>query len=128
MDNTIPEQVYHGEWSLWNLSLIAVSAICLGFYDYLIGLADEFRYVWNHKFTGATVLFLLNRYILLVRLIVTAITLGAWGTDRSCSILLIMITSLNIAAQIVLALLASLRIYAIWNRGIIASCITVAFH
>lgn len=84
----------------WNLSLTAISVTGItpllrilnpsdllflsawGIYDYLLGLPDEYRYVWKQKFTGATVLFLLNRYILLVRIIVTVITYAAWGTDN----------------------------------------------
>ena len=32
-------------------------------YDYLMTLEDEIRYVWSRKFTAASVLFMINRYV-----------------------------------------------------------------
>ena len=36
------------------------------FYDYLITFGDEVQLFWRRKWTGATVLFILNRYIVLL--------------------------------------------------------------
>lgn len=33
------------------------------YFDYLVTLPDEIRRIWFSRFTGATVLFLLNRYV-----------------------------------------------------------------
>lgn len=35
-------------------------------YEYIITLFDEIRYVWRHKYSFATVLFTINRYIIWV--------------------------------------------------------------
>ena len=43
---------------------VLISALVL--YDYLISLDQEVNLFWKRKFTGATVLFLLNRYLLLI--------------------------------------------------------------
>ena len=40
--------------------------VALVFYDYVITLDHEINLFWKRKFTGATILFLLNRYLLVL--------------------------------------------------------------
>ena len=55
---------------------VLISALVL--YDYLISLDQEVNLFWKRKFTGATVLFLLNKYLLVLSNI-----LSLASTERS---------------------------------------------
>ena len=56
------------------LSLLALKAPlthtyqALFVYEYLITLFDEIRYVWKHKYSIATILFAINRYIVWIEI------------------------------------------------------------
>ncbi|KAH9940639.1 hypothetical protein B0H21DRAFT_697501, partial [Amylocystis lapponica] len=45
-----------------------VYILALFYYEYLITISEEIRFVWGNKITGVTMLFLLNRYISLLYL------------------------------------------------------------
>lgn len=51
--------------SCWSFFLLVVVV-----YDWLLTLSDEIRLVWKRKLTGATVLFLLNRYTTLIMYVI----------------------------------------------------------
>ncbi|KAH9888970.1 hypothetical protein C8Q73DRAFT_655086, partial [Cubamyces lactineus] len=95
------------------------SAMALLAYDYLLTLRHEVRFVWSRKFTGATVLFLLNRYIIILLYLVDIITLfpiiskvsACPGTGR-------FITVLEVLPYIVWAAFSSLRAYALSSRNL----------
>lgn len=54
------------------------------FYDYVLTFSREIRCIWHRKFTGATVLFLLNRYIFLVyRILMTVETFSLGGNAQA---------------------------------------------
>ena len=40
------------------------------FYDYLITLEDERALIWRRKWSGSTLLFLINRYVMLFTIMV----------------------------------------------------------
>lgn len=50
------------------------------FYEHLMTLSQEVRLVWGHKLTGATVIFFLNRYLLLAFGVATLLQVFAWDT------------------------------------------------
>ncbi len=55
----------------------------------MITFSNEIRCIWQRKFTGATVLFILNRYVFLFYLNVMVVTLlPAWQTvtERTASL------------------------------------------
>ncbi|KAI0334549.1 hypothetical protein GY45DRAFT_1242288, partial [Cubamyces sp. BRFM 1775] len=95
------------------------SAMALLVYDYLLTLRHEVRFVWSRKFTGATVLFLLNRYIIILVYLVDVITLfpiiskvsACPGTGR-------FITVLEVLPYIIWAAFSSLRAYALSSRNL----------
>lgn len=45
------------------------------YFDYLVTLPDEIRRIWGARFTGATVLFLLNRYVPMAGYVVILVSL-----------------------------------------------------
>jgi len=45
-----------------------ISLLALFVYEYLITLFDEIRYVWKHKYSIATILFAVNRYIVWIEI------------------------------------------------------------
>lgn len=55
-------------------------SIALLFYDYFLTLPDEVRCVWKGKFTGVTVLFMINRYATIVYRTLMVIQLMSWDT------------------------------------------------
>ncbi|KAL7280898.1 hypothetical protein ACG7TL_005842 [Trametes sanguinea] len=98
------------------------SALALLFYDYLLTLRHEVRLVWSRKFTGATVLFLSNRYVIILLYLVDVITLfpiipsTCAGTGR-------FITVLEVLPYIIWAAFSSLRAYALSGRTLVIGLI-----
>ncbi|TFK91078.1 hypothetical protein K466DRAFT_483510 [Polyporus arcularius HHB13444] len=114
-------------------------------YDQLLTFDREVRLVWRRKVTGATVLFLLNRYFLLARFLVI---FGAYGissqevsssaTDSpvrlySCVQSVLAGEVLQTAPYLIWAAFASLRVYALtdhlwWLAAIVffTSCMPLA--
>ncbi|KAK7688354.1 hypothetical protein QCA50_008726 [Cerrena zonata] len=51
-------------WTYLKLSLIlVVVASSLLFWDYLLTIRDEWRYIWRRKFSLVTMLYFINRYV-----------------------------------------------------------------
>ncbi|KAL1944237.1 hypothetical protein VTO73DRAFT_3422 [Trametes versicolor] len=58
------------------------AAFTLIFYEYLITIDREIDLVWGRRFTGATALFLLNRYLALLKYPVYIVGLQALSDMR----------------------------------------------
>ena len=58
--------------------------IALLFYDYLLTFEQEVRYVWRHKFSGATVVFFVNRYCMLAYTVIFSVNSLFTVTDQVC--------------------------------------------
>lgn len=95
----------------------------------MITFPDEVKGIWQRKFTGATILFFINRYAILVSETLTvALNLQMWQTETEatanmiCNSISRVNEVLTILFQISFAVLISLRTYAIWqnNRWIFA--------
>lgn len=52
-----------------------LSFAALLYFDYAITLPDEVRRIWGARFTGATVLFVMNRYVPMVGYVVILVSL-----------------------------------------------------
>ncbi len=53
------------------------------YHDYMATFPDEVKCIWQRKFTGATVLFSINRYAALLYLAFSIITsLPEWQTEK----------------------------------------------
>ncbi|OSX57800.1 hypothetical protein POSPLADRAFT_1155697 [Postia placenta MAD-698-R-SB12] len=50
------------------------------FHEHMMTLSDEIRLVWSHKFSGATLVFLLNRYLVLSLGVAIVLQTGVWDT------------------------------------------------
>ncbi|OSD05083.1 hypothetical protein PYCCODRAFT_1363009, partial [Trametes coccinea BRFM310] len=89
-------------------------------YDHLLTLSGEIHFVWNRKFSGATVLFVLNRYVNLFSKIVLPISTFWWPnqTDKHTSLLQVrLLNCIGSCRRIEYAtVFSALRVYAIWNQ------------
>ncbi|KAH9936021.1 hypothetical protein B0H21DRAFT_758942 [Amylocystis lapponica] len=98
-------------------NLCLVAAVALYAYDYLLTFSGEVELIWRRKFTGVTVLFVLNRYtgvLLQISELLSMLPLK----DRSvlsCRPLATLTDVCNLLIIMVDALFSALRIYAIWN-------------
>ncbi|KAH9852023.1 hypothetical protein C2E23DRAFT_731504 [Lenzites betulinus] len=95
---------------LWTSCAIALLA-----YDYLLTFHHEVRFVWGRKFSAATVLFVLNRYFIILLYVVDMVT-QCPGVGR-------FITVLEVVPYIIWATFSSLRAYALSRRNAIIGVI-----
>ncbi|KAI0341509.1 hypothetical protein BDW22DRAFT_1359098 [Trametopsis cervina] len=96
----------------------SVSARALFLWDYVITLQDEVQYVWGRKFSAATLLFLLNRYVNLVITIMELMVQAPFQTAESCGPFIRILQTLLTMASVIVAAFGSLRVYAIWSRNL----------
>ncbi|KAI0667235.1 hypothetical protein C8Q78DRAFT_982722, partial [Trametes maxima] len=107
-------------------------------YDHLLTFSGEVQFVWGRKFSGATVVFLLNRYVTLFGKILLPISTLWWphqtdkvrkfecpsctlvltwpGRPRSCAAPVILTEIFTVVAYFVVAVFSALRVYAVWNK------------
>lgn len=56
--------------------------IALAFYEYFTTLSEEVRCIWKRKFSLGSVLFFVNRYVLLLNRLARLVQLVVWtGTE-----------------------------------------------
>ncbi|EMD36546.1 hypothetical protein CERSUDRAFT_95835 [Gelatoporia subvermispora B] len=60
----------------------AIAACIAILYEHLITIADEYELVWGRKRSGATLIFMLNRYCALLFAISLLLTLFDWSTNE----------------------------------------------
>jgi hypothetical protein len=97
----------------------------LVFYEYIITLQDEIDMIWRKRWNAATILFMVNRYLMLLY---NAVGLVIPTTLRSCTAVQILLDILTVLLFVVFAVFATLRIYAIWNRNIPISLLILALY
>ncbi|KAH9846946.1 hypothetical protein C2E23DRAFT_946664 [Lenzites betulinus] len=96
-----------------------MATFALIFYDYAITLDREVTFVWGKRFTGATALFILNRYLSLLKYpiyIVNQLPLSD-KVVPSCTIVSIYSMVAQILPYIVWAAFSALRVYAITGQN-----------
>ncbi|KAJ3745493.1 hypothetical protein DFH05DRAFT_1542414 [Lentinula detonsa] len=110
-------------WMIGNCAVI--SAITLWIADFIETLPTEINAIWQKKLTGASVLFLINRYSLLFSLIVQ-ISLSLPGNEKNeqCNVTFNIVGSLQVLATATTNVLFALRVYAIYNKSriILGTC------
>ncbi|KAI0367208.1 hypothetical protein BV20DRAFT_950669 [Pilatotrama ljubarskyi] len=102
----------------------SVAARALFLWDYFVTFDREVQYVWSQKLSAASGLFIVNRYVNLVITILELIEQAPFQTPQpespptrcSCPSVVRVLQSLLIFATFIVALFASLRVYAIWSR------------
>jgi len=100
----------------------SVAATTLLFYDYMLTFSRELRCIWGRKFSGATLLFFLNRYLTLIYRVLMVVDMLPWQglpqqtADNICSGVLHSTQAITLILQLVLAAFTSLRLYAVWSK------------
>ncbi|KAJ3786423.1 hypothetical protein GGU10DRAFT_332318 [Lentinula aff. detonsa] len=114
------------EDTLWMISNYAfISATTLWIADFIETLPTEINAIWRKKLTGASVLFLINRYIFLLSLIPQAfIILPGNDDNKQCDVNANILGVLQILAIAITNALFALRVYAIYNKNriILGTC------
>jgi len=83
------------------------------FHEHMITIAQEVRYVWSQRLTGATLIFLLNRYVVLILGITIILQTVPWDTPLSCEATIVLYDVVSILLYIIVAIFSALRAYAI---------------
>ncbi|KAI0701048.1 hypothetical protein BC835DRAFT_1303840 [Cytidiella melzeri] len=102
--------------SVRSTNYIIYGLVALVVYEHLITVSREVRNVWSRKFSGAAVLFALNRYLLLVYILVQNVPVS---TSEGCFISLRTFDTIIELQALVSAIFSALRVYAIWNRNLV---------
>ncbi|KAH7870606.1 uncharacterized protein C8R40DRAFT_1056548 [Lentinula edodes] len=93
-----------------------VSALCVA--DYIETWPREFSSIWKRKTTGTSVLFLVNRYTLLLSVMIQAISaFPGNGTDEQCQALNTIYSIFTVLSIVAANVLFALRVYAIYSRN-----------
>ncbi|KAH7870603.1 uncharacterized protein C8R40DRAFT_1019301, partial [Lentinula edodes] len=101
-------------------------ALCVA--DYIKTWPRDFSSIWKRKLTGTSVLFLVNRYMLLLSVMIQAIPgFPGNGTDEQCQALNIIYPICGILALVATNVLFALRVYAIYSRNKVIFGIASAF-
>ncbi|KAH9888053.1 hypothetical protein C8Q73DRAFT_655815 [Cubamyces lactineus] len=101
---------------------ISCAATALAYYEYLITIRLEVQQIWNRDASGATILFVMTRYFMLLDRVFVVIGLypirdpGVSAYVESCCLgyLLLILTIHRVS--VVFAAIAAIRIFALWNR------------
>ncbi|KAI0689552.1 hypothetical protein BC835DRAFT_1418438 [Cytidiella melzeri] len=127
------DEEYFAEYRLVLITLwIATSATVLFVFEYCITIAQEISLMWLRKWTGATWLYMLNRYVSVLYVIVdispTApdekVISSSFSCcqltvlDSRCAISARMLHILSLVQYVIFAVFSSLRVYALWNRNV----------
>ncbi|TFY61625.1 hypothetical protein EVJ58_g4395 [Rhodofomes roseus] len=99
------------------------------FHDHMMTIAQEVQYVWGQRLSGATLIFLLNRYMVLTLGVAIILQVVPWDTplnSQSCEATILLYDVVSIALYIVIALFSALRAYAIGGRNWLAALTTLS--
>ncbi|KIJ54551.1 hypothetical protein M422DRAFT_220842 [Sphaerobolus stellatus SS14] len=97
-----------------------VAAFTMLVYDYLITVGQEVESIWKQTWSGATLLFALNRYGSLLQrpIIVAAFLSPAWSRDvPSCQHFVRFSGGSTVGIVAIGELILILRVWAIWHRN-----------
>ncbi|KAH9838311.1 uncharacterized protein C8Q71DRAFT_750405 [Rhodofomes roseus] len=93
-----------------------LAAATMIFHEHTVTIAQEIRYVWGTRLTGATIIFLLNRYMVLILGITIVLQTVAWDTPLSCEATIMLYDVVSILLYIIIAVFSALRAFAIGGR------------
>ncbi|KAJ3791603.1 hypothetical protein GGU11DRAFT_694369, partial [Lentinula aff. detonsa] len=102
-----------------------ISATTLWIADFIETLPTEINAIWRKKLTGASVLFLINRYIFLLYLIFEMFAnLPGNQKNEECDVNVNIMNVLQLLAVASTNVLFALRVYAIYNKNriILGTC------
>ncbi|KAI0697295.1 hypothetical protein C8T65DRAFT_662297 [Cerioporus squamosus] len=112
--------------------------LTLTLYEVLLTFDHEVRLVWQRKFNGATLLFLLNRYVSLLRLSVIIFVVLLFSDELSpfahlsCSYGPFLVAGLEYGLLLIVAVFFGLRVYALtghsmWPALLVFALLVVPF-
>ncbi|KAJ3743002.1 hypothetical protein DFH05DRAFT_1498917 [Lentinula detonsa] len=107
------------------LSHLSTNTTALWIADFIETLPTEIKAIWQKKLTGASVLFLINRYIFLLALIFEIfISVPGNQKNEECDVTSNISNALQISAVASTNVLFALRVYAIYNKNriILGTC------
>ncbi|KAJ3742994.1 hypothetical protein DFH05DRAFT_1498889, partial [Lentinula detonsa] len=107
------------------LSCMQTNTTALWIADFIETLPTEINAIWQKKLTGASVLFLINRYIFLFSLFSQILfNLPGNETNEQCDVNTNILEVLQILAIATTNVLFALRVYAIYNKNriILGTC------
>lgn len=104
---------------------IAMGALAFVVYDYVITFDREVSNVWRRKFTAASALFYVNRYLSIVSAALV-IFMNSITEQQTCSIAGRIYQGCIVALLMVFALFSALRVYVLWNKNILLLCLILA--
>ncbi|THG95252.1 hypothetical protein EW026_g6367 [Hermanssonia centrifuga] len=112
---------------------IAYSMTALVAYEHIITLEQERTMIWHRKWTLATWLFMINRYLLIGKTIwdvvpYTSSLLNSGVVGYSCAPAQVMDDILAILQNIVFAVFSALRVFALWDRNIPMTLLVLALN
>ncbi|THG97319.1 hypothetical protein EW026_g4656 [Hermanssonia centrifuga] len=98
--------------------MFSLASCVMLFYDILITFGDEVEKIWRQRFTGATVLWFLNRYIPPLGYIVVIVSFQdpSWGPS-ACNRFVLYPEALKIVTSFTIGVIFILRLYAIYSRS-----------
>ncbi|KAI0364167.1 hypothetical protein BV20DRAFT_974750 [Pilatotrama ljubarskyi] len=102
--------------ALYTLNYIIVDTTALVFYDVLICLHAEIRLVWRNPRSLGSILYVVNRYPILVDCVLVVVTMSPMS-DNSCNVIGWLLNILQALRLLGPALFAALRIYALSGRN-----------
>ncbi|KAM5537914.1 hypothetical protein V8D89_008390 [Ganoderma adspersum] len=105
-------------WDSWQVEMYCVvSSTVLLWFDWTVMFPLEMRRIWRRRFTGATMVYLLNRYTALFRRIFLIMEVLSWNrTDQSCGGLSHADDALLALNYFAFAAFTVIRVYAVWGR------------
>ncbi|KIK53311.1 hypothetical protein GYMLUDRAFT_937548 [Collybiopsis luxurians FD-317 M1] len=107
---------------------VLVAVMTLWIEDYLETLPTEIQAIWSQKHSGASILFILNRYTFLLHLSV-AVFIGLPGkiSSQQCQTLSLFVQVLEIITNLTTTFLFALRVYAIYGKSKVILAMTICF-
>ncbi|KAI0820865.1 hypothetical protein BC628DRAFT_1341323 [Trametes gibbosa] len=85
------------------------------FHEYFLTFDNEVRLIWGRKITGASIIFFLNRYLILFQNAITVASYWPWSSN-GCHVMGWIDLVLNVLPYMVWDAFSTLRVYALTGR------------
>ncbi|KAJ4465976.1 hypothetical protein C8J55DRAFT_440206 [Lentinula edodes] len=96
--------------------------------DHVETLPTEFTSIWKRKITGASILFLVNKYVFLLFIVFGAILdLPGNGTNRQCQVVYILTEACASVSLVATNVIFALRVYAMYNKNGVIITVAIVF-
>ncbi|KZT02219.1 uncharacterized protein LAESUDRAFT_730386 [Laetiporus sulphureus 93-53] len=102
----------------------------LTFYEYIVTFPQEVHVIWGARLTTVTVIFAINRYLLIVQGVSNALNVIWWHTPllidcRSCNAVTVLNEVTTVVLQAVTASFAAFRTYAISGHQVVPALLVL---